>query len=79
MYRVRPIENSVQKNDTFLKGGGGSMLSERQKNRLVDIEAAKLTAKYGIKDSAAYEAVKAIIGRYESEVRKQQKRLSAMH
>lgn len=55
------------------------MLSERQKNRLVDIEAAKLTAKYGIKDSAAYEAVKAIIGRYESEVRKQQKRLSAMH
>ena len=55
------------------------MLSERQRNRLVDAEAAKLTAKYQIKDADAYEAVKAIVHRYESELRKQTKQLAVMN
>ena len=54
------------------------MLNERVKNRLLDSEAAKLTARYHLSDDDAYEAVKGIVGRYESEVRKQQKQLSAM-
>lgn len=55
------------------------MLSERIRNRLVDAEAAKLTAKYGVKEADAYEAVKAIVGRYESEVRKQERQLAEMN
>lgn len=54
------------------------MLNERVKNRLVDSEAAKLTAKYRLSDDDAYEAVKGIVSRYESEVRKQQKQLAVM-
>jgi len=54
------------------------MLNERLKNRLVDSEAVKLTAKYHLSDDEAYEAVKGIVSRYESEVRKQQKQLAVM-
>ncbi|MDY6290707.1 MAG: hypothetical protein SPL86_04395 [Succiniclasticum sp.] len=54
------------------------MLNERVKNRLLDSEAVKLTAKYHLSDDDAYEAVKGIVGRYESEVRKQQKQLAVM-
>ena len=59
--------------------GVETMLSERIRNRLVDAEAAKLTAKYGVKEADAYEAVKAIVGRYESEVRKQERQLAEMN
>lgn len=54
------------------------MLNERVKNRLVDSEAAKLTAKYHLSDNDAYDAVKGIVGRYEAEERKQSKQLSQM-
>ena len=54
------------------------MLNERIRNRLLDSEAAKLTAKYHLSDNDAYLIVKAIVGRYEAEVRKQQKQLSVM-
>ena len=55
------------------------MLNERVRNRLIDAEAAKLTAKYGINEVVAYEAVKAIVGRYESELRKQAKQLAVQN
>lgn len=54
------------------------MLNERAKNRLLDSEAVKLTAKYHLSDDDAYEAVKGIVSRYESEVRKQKKQLATM-
>ncbi len=54
------------------------MLNERVKNRLLDSEAVKLTAKYHLSDDDAYEAVKGIVGRYESEIRKQKKQLAVM-
>lgn len=55
------------------------MLNERVRNRLIDAEAAKLTAKYGVDEAVAYDAVKAIVGRYESELRKQTKQLAAQN
>lgn len=55
------------------------MLNERVRNRLIDSEAAKLTARYGVNEVVAYEAVKAIVGRYESELRKQAKQLVAQN
>ena len=55
------------------------MLNERVRNRLIDTEAAKLTAKDGVNEVVAYEAVKAIVGRYEAELRKQAKQLAAQN
>lgn len=55
------------------------MLNERVRNRLIDAEAAKMTAKYHLPDSDAYEIVKAIVSRYESELRKQAKQLAAQN
>ena len=54
------------------------MLNERVKNRLLDSEAVKLSAKYRLSDDDAYEAVKGVVSRYESELRKQKKQLATM-
>lgn len=54
------------------------MLHERMRNRLLDVEACKLTARYGINDTDAYLIVKEIISKYEAELRKREKQLVKM-
>ena len=55
------------------------MLHERARNRFVDAEAVKLSAKHHLSDDDAYEVVKSIVCHYESEERKQKKQLAEMN